>query len=533
MRQLSETGGTSADSGFLSRLRRMRSGRGDGKSNPIWRLSVLLGIAGLLGYLSVLSLYEPGTGSFTSWTILLLASALLASVTFRIDRPGRESYYIDFDEFLLVVGLQYLAPAATIAALVGGYVVGAFLRRVQLYKTGFNTASRLVSLSGAFMVAGLLPLDWQSPGNFLLFAVVVAAFYTIINQVLISLGLSVVGGSTFIEELRSTIRGESTMIWPIMVSFGLLTVLASREYPFALLIAVVPLLLLIVMSHTNQARRDEHQRMQGLYGAAQLMHGANSVQEVVRVLQQSVEATLGVPGTFLRNSPPYGDELGAWLPNRKQWIIVPYPSSRLSRRQDEAFLQAIASLVDASMDRTSLVGELERHSFRDPLTNAYNRRFLEQKLDDLLQDGETEGCLALIDIDYFKVINDTHGHAAGDDSLVRLVETVKSTFRSDDIVCRLGGDEFAVLLPTLSPERVIARMNDLQARLRQDATSKDGRHLHAFTISVGIAAFPRDGRSFERLSECADEALYQAKRGGRDQVVRFRGEKAPDRNLRR
>src|SRR5690625_3059534 len=171
MRQLNESGKTSAGSGYIAGQRVSGAPSGQEGSTQVGRLSLIVGAAGLLGYLLVLVRYDPVIWSPASWLILMLASALLAAVTFRIDRPGRESYYIDFDEFLLVVGLQYLAPPATVAALVGGYVIGAFIRRVPLYKTWYNAASRLTALSGAFTVASLLPFDWQLPANFVLFAV--------------------------------------------------------------------------------------------------------------------------------------------------------------------------------------------------------------------------------------------------------------------------------------------------------------------------------------------------------------------------
>src|SRR5699024_10000892 len=154
---------------------------------------------------------------------------------------------------------------------------------------------RACALTGSLALSTLLPVDRGTDGGFFLWVVIVAALYTLINQLLVSYALSLVSATTFWDELRSTLSGEGTFVWPIMVSFGILTILARRSNPIALAVAVIPLLFLITISHSNQARRDEHRRMSGLYGAAQLMHGATSNEEVVNALQESVEATLGVP----------------------------------------------------------------------------------------------------------------------------------------------------------------------------------------------------------------------------------------------
>ncbi len=150
---------------------------------------------------------------------------------------------------------------------------------------------------------------------------------------------------------------------------------------------------------------------------------------------------------------------------------------------------------------------IERYS-RDAMTGAFTRLETEKRIQSRLRDG-TGGFLFMIDVDDFKAVNDTLGHAAGDELLARLVSEVKAAFRADDIVGRMGGDEFVVFAAGAADRCVAERKaEDLVERLAADPR-------RSFSVSIGIAAAPADGTTFDDLYRAADVAMYEAKRGGK------------------
>jgi diguanylate cyclase (GGDEF)-like protein len=151
----------------------------------------------------------------------------------------------------------------------------------------------------------------------------------------------------------------------------------------------------------------------------------------------------------------------------------------------------------------------------DPLTGAATRDYLIEKVQHTERDTATSShALAVVDLDHFKGINDTHGHRLGDQALIALVETLRAHVRAGDIVARFGGDEFMVLLPACDHEAAASRMQAVIRALREVRIG-DGVRL---TASVGIA-IDRPGESFDSWFARADEALYRAKQAGRDRVV--------------
>jgi diguanylate cyclase (GGDEF)-like protein len=127
--------------------------------------------------------------------------------------------------------------------------------------------------------------------------------------------------------------------------------------------------------------------------------------------------------------------------------------------------------------------------------------------------------LLMLDIDYFKTINDTHGHKAGDIALQSLAKTCQHTLRQVDIIGRLGGEEFAILLP----ETELAEAQETAERLRnaiaQCGVIIDNGLLFHFTVSIGIAAPTSCHENLDTLLNQADQALYVAKHGGRNKVA--------------
>lgn len=165
---------------------------------------------------------------------------------------------------------------------------------------------------------------------------------------------------------------------------------------------------------------------------------------------------------------------------------------------------------------------LERLSRTDGLTQLYNRRtFAEMSRAELdrAQRLGTQTAILLLDLDHFKHINDTWGHPAGDAVLRHVAHAVSRSVRSTDLVGRLGGEEFMVLLPNTFPQDAATLAEKLRARLEGTPTPWADTSIAA-TVSIGVAhSTSTENRSFDKLYQDADQALYLAKQGGRNRVV--------------
>jgi len=164
---------------------------------------------------------------------------------------------------------------------------------------------------------------------------------------------------------------------------------------------------------------------------------------------------------------------------------------------------------------------LREQSIRDPLTGLFNRRYLEASLPRELARAErrqSHVALLMLDLDNFKRYNDSHGHDAGDALLAQFGQTLVHLCRGEDIACRYGGEEFTVLLVDIDAESAIVRAEAIRSATSNIELRHRGQRLPAPSVSIGVA-MSIEGIRPEELKRAADQALYRAKREGRDRVV--------------
>jgi len=163
-------------------------------------------------------------------------------------------------------------------------------------------------------------------------------------------------------------------------------------------------------------------------------------------------------------------------------------------------------------------------SIRDPLTDLFNRRYMEEALaqeQHRTRRNDAQLAVIMLDIDHFKKFNSDFGHDGGDATLRALGEFLKKQVRGSDIACRYGGEEFLLILAPSTMEGARQRAEKICADARLLAVSHADRDMGAITLSLGVAMFPDHGTEAAALIKAADVALYQAKSGGRNQVVMF------------
>lgn len=197
-------------------------------------------------------------------------------------------------------------------------------------------------------------------------------------------------------------------------------------------------------------------------------------------------------------------------------------SSQRSAEEDRRALEELNEKLRRQVEETQALHErLREQALRDPLTRLHNRRYLFETAPGLLNLARRQAsslCVVLIDLDHFKLLNDTFGHSAGDSVLQRFSELLERMLRRSDLVCRYGGEEFVAVMPDIDAEGAQAMLTRLLHAYQGLPQQAGKRRLPSCSFSAGIAVFPQQGNTLEQLLSRADRALYSAKARGRARI---------------
>jgi diguanylate cyclase (GGDEF)-like protein len=197
--------------------------------------------------------------------------------------------------------------------------------------------------------------------------------------------------------------------------------------------------------------------------------------------------------------------------------------------QDLQFLSVIGYQMAATLKHFQRFSSIKNIAIYDTLTGLYNRRYFEERLGVDAQKSFYSGTplsLVMVDIDHFKKINDTFGHTEGDQVLCKISSLLKTSVRKKDTVARYGGEEFILILPEAGLEESFVIAERIRRQV-ENTSFEVGQTQVNLTLSMGISNFPSHrAKSKEDLVKMADQALYDAKRGGRNKVCIFSGKSA-------
>jgi len=182
----------------------------------------------------------------------------------------------------------------------------------------------------------------------------------------------------------------------------------------------------------------------------------------------------------------------------------------------------VAGRVALALSNLRLSEILRVQSIRDQLTGLFNRRYMEEMMQREVHRAVRYNRplgIMMMDIDHFKKYNDTHGHPAADAILRELGHLIQSHIRREDIACRYGGEEFIIIMAEASLQDTRNRAESLRSEIREMTVTYGDINLGGITVSIGVSGFPAHGRTPQELIQAADNALYRAKREGRDRVA--------------
>jgi diguanylate cyclase (GGDEF)-like protein len=215
-----------------------------------------------------------------------------------------------------------------------------------------------------------------------------------------------------------------------------------------------------------------------------------------------------------------GDEIGQLVDDFNDML------DQIQHKDDELkrFTEKLEEKVEARTQAlTDLTRQLEHQAYHDMLTGLANRTTFDNHLHLAIEQSHRYGgklAVLFLDLDRFKVVNDTLGHAVGDKLLVKVADRFSSCMRASDTLARLGGDEFAVLLVNITSSGEVMEVAHKLRKVMTEPVEVDGYNLHP-SVSIGISLYPGDGDTAESILKNADAAMYRSKDNGRNQITFF------------
>jgi diguanylate cyclase (GGDEF)-like protein len=533
----------------------------------VWGLTSALATTALVLFAAAGRHPDPVVPGFLvpTWALVglfFVADVLVVHLVFR-----REAHTFSLSEVPLVIGLFFVpTPTLVGAQLLGAGAALVLHRRQRPIKLCFNLAHMALEATIAvvafrFLDSGADPLAFRAVAV----ACVATAAAVTIGTLSISTAISLYEGRPDPEKLAASVLANF-VAGLANTAVGLVAVGLLFLDPGALWLLAVPTAALFTAYRSLTHAREKQESLEFLYEASRVLHRGGSLDEpmvelltlaretfhaeVAELILLTAEGGRGLrtavgPGSRVRRLEPA--RTGPLVPSPRVMaaalvgerrllgsLAVSGPSQaqgRFSSRQVQLF-ETFANHVTVALENglletslaqvTALKEELHYQAFHDDLTGLGNRSLFVAELEGAVdRGGDGEGVAVLfVDLDDFKTVNDTLGHAAGDELLVRTAERLRGCLRPGDVAARLGGDEFAVLVVGLCPDRdAVALAERLLGALREPVVVQ-GERVHV-GASVGMATATADASTAGELLRNADIAMYTAKVRGKNRWELF------------
>jgi diguanylate cyclase (GGDEF)-like protein len=482
--------------------------------------AVTIGVAGAMAVRTGLGPLDE----FVPFIVLMAMSWAFPVLVLRTEQT--EAFQLDEAFFVAMAAL--LPSAGAIIGFALGIVLGNCARRRPIVRAVFNTGQTVTAVgAGLLAMHAIAPSDPPVAGALTWGAAVVgAAVFLLVNSVVVSLVIALNEDRPPTSVLLDGLDFR-VLVWTGGTALGLLAAIGAAADAWAPALGVVPMAALNLVLHEHARSRRHSADAQGLLATAAKVDDAVRDGMVEYAVVTAARDLLHCRDARLGSSPPARGELGAVVHDGRsdRWLVVSGPIGFHELGEPEReLLNAIGGIAAGALQNVRLLEEIRHRAIHDPLTDLPNKVLFVDRLEHALTNAARQRrrmAVMFLDIDQFKVINDSLGHETGDHVLLGVAARLRSSLRLGDTAARLGGDEFAVLREhvdsvddgTLIAERIRAAASG--------ALVANGVEL-AVTVSVGVVMVEPDTViSAEALLQAADTAMYRAKDRGRDRVEVF------------
>lgn len=430
---------------------------------------------------------------------------------------SREDLVIGLDSSLLVL-LGLTLPWRQALIVWGVSIAAAELTNKRVWDTRLFNAGIcvLAGAAGLGVLHSVPKADAASPRG-LLAAVGAAVLYFAVDYLWSAVSIAAVDRTPLRELIDPLGLPVALACFVGVDSLGFLAVVVLHQQLWAVALLVVPFVALLWASRSWSNMGAAQRRGSALSAASLAIQAADEPAQVERIVLEHAPLILRAPGARWDSSTAEDDGLSAPFAPGGQVLRQLHIFSRSNGgsygERDVDALQMLLNIAEQAHDRLRLLAELGRSATTDSLTGLANRALFRDELTRTLSSGQSAGVL-YCDLDGFKAVNDTCGHASGDAVLVMAARRLVDALRPGDLVARLGGDEFAVLLrdlPAVQALEVARAAADRVCRALSAPYQLAGRRM-SLSASVGIAL--PDGVDAEQLLQAGDAAMYAAKSSG-------------------
>lgn len=446
-----------------------------------------------------------------------LEVAILQVIPVRLtwDDEGED---LALDEAFFVPMSILLTPFATALALGLAMAVGQVYKRSPPLKALFNIGQTLTSAALGLAVVGAIRGHAPTTApRAILAAATGGLVYALASAVAVAL---IIAAAQRIPVVRALSEGTRLRVatWGGSISFGVLVLVATARYPSAVFLSPAPIIALQVGYSSAVVQGRERRRVEELYAAMSSMRSGMDVPQILERLSSSAIGLLDARSAQVvdpSTAPPTG-ALRTDVGTGTVLDVVRPPTGNPWSRRDRQLARTIAEVAESAVEKAQLFEDVKRQTLYDALTGLPNQVLFEDRVVHAITQAAragTEAAVACVDMDNIKRINESLGHAAGNELLVAAGQRLTEVVRASDTVARMSGDEFVLLMPSTGAVDA-ASVGEKLVDAFSEPFDVAGHRVYC-GASVGIALFPLHATAYASLLQRSALALFEAKARGR------------------